>query len=263
MDVRNNTVLITGGSGGIGGELARRLSDLGNVVIVTGRSQAALDAIRQRIPSLRTIQSDAADSEAIVQLYDDVVREFPGLNVVINNAGIMRKIHVQRFEGDLGDATSEIDIDLSGPIRMVMQFLPHLLKQPNGAIINVSSGLAFVPFAISPVYSAAKAGVHAFTRALRVQLKNTNVKVFELAPPVVDTPLNDVFKEDLGGAKLMDVAALGASAIDGLRNDRYEIRPGLANVMKIMSRVAPELILRELGKSAERMKPSMGETPKN
>jgi uncharacterized oxidoreductase len=154
---------------------------------------------------------------------------------------------------DLRDATSEIDIDLSGPIRMVMQFLPHLLTQPNGAILNVSSGLAFIPFAISPVYSAAKAGVRAFTRALRVQLKHTNVKVFELAPPVVDTPLNDVFKEDLGGVKLMDVAALGAAAIDGLRNDRFEIRPGLANVMKIMSRVAAEHMLNQLGKSAECM----------
>jgi uncharacterized oxidoreductase len=253
MNLQNNTILITGGTGGIGSELARRLSGLGNVVIVTGRNQAALDAARQRMPSLRTIQSDAADAEAIVRLYDQVVRDFPRLNVVINNAGIMRKINVQRFEGDLRDVTSEIDVDLSGPIRMVMQFLPHLLKQPNGAIINVSSGLAFVPFAISPVYSAAKAGVHAFTRALRVQLKHTDVKVFELAPPVVDTPLNDVFKEDLGGAKLMDVAALGAAAIEGLRNDHFEIRPGLANVMKIMSRVAPELILRELGKSAERM----------
>jgi uncharacterized oxidoreductase len=253
MDLHNNTVLITGGSGGIGGELARRLSDLGNVVIITGRSQAALDESRKRIPTIRTIQSDAADPQAIVRLYDEVIREFPRLNVVINNAGIMRKINVQRFEGTLTDATSEIDVDLSGPIRMVMQFLPHLLKQPNGAIVNVSSGLAFVPFAISPVYSAAKAGVRAFTRALRLQLKNTNVKIFELAPPVVDTPLNDVFKEDLGGAKLMDVAALGAAAIEGLRSDHFEIRPGLANVMKIMSRVAPELILNQLGKSAERM----------
>ena len=253
MDLQNNTILITGGSGGIGFELAKRLSALGNIVIATGRSQAALDKARQAIPSLRTIQSDAADPEAIAHLYEQVVREFPRLNVLINNAGIMRKINVQHFEGDLRDATSEIDTDLSGPIRMVMQFLPHLLAQPNGAILNVSSGLAFIPFAISPVYSAAKAGVRAFTRALRVQLKHTNVKVFELAPPVVDTPLNDVFKEDLGGVKLMDVAALGAAAIDGLRNDRFEIRPGLANVMKIMSRVAPEPMLNQLGKSADRM----------
>ena len=253
MNLRDNTILITGGSGGIGGELARRLCELGNVVIITGRDQAALDAAVERIPTLRTIQSDAADPDAIVRLHDQVIRDFPHLNIVINNAGIMRKINVRRFDGDLSDATSEIDIDLSGPIRMVMQFLPHLLKQPNGAIVNVSSGLAFVPFAISPVYSAAKAGIRAFTRALRVQLKGTSIKVFELAPPGVDTPLNDKFKEDLGGAKLMDLATLGAAAIDGMRNDRYEIRPGLANVLKIMSRVAPELILRELGKSAERM----------
>lgn len=253
MDLRDNTVLITGGSGGIGLELARRLTELGNTVIITGRTQARLEVARQVIPSLRTIQSDAADPEAIERLYVDVIREFPLLNVVVNNAGIMRKINVRRFDGSLKDATSEIDIDLSGPIRVVMKFLPHLLMQPNSAIVNVSSGLAFVPFAISPVYSAAKAGIHAFTRALRVQLRNTNVKVFELAPPGVDTPLNDVFKDDLGGAKLMDVAALGAAAVGGLRNDRFEIRPGLANVLKIMSRVAPDLILRELGKSAERM----------
>ena len=101
MDLHNNTVLITGGSGGIGGELARRLSDLGNVVIITGRSQAALDESRTRTPTIRTIQSDAADPHAIVRLYDEVIREFPRLNVIINNAGIMRKINVQRFEGAL------------------------------------------------------------------------------------------------------------------------------------------------------------------
>jgi uncharacterized oxidoreductase len=182
MKMTGNTILITGGSSGIGMELARQLAG-DNVVIITGRDQARLEAARAELGNVHVAQSDADDPQAIAALYETLTREFPALNVLVNNAGIMRKISLRDGADDLTGVTREIETNLNGPIRMVAQFLPHLKKQPSPAIVNVSSGLAFVPFPLSPIYSAAKAGVHAFTQALRFQLKNTHVKVFELAPP--------------------------------------------------------------------------------
>ena len=121
---------------------------------------------------------------------EEVTKQFPALNILINNAGIMREINIHDKAGSLEDLTREIEINLSGPIRMVKQFLPHLKTKSEAAIVNVSSGLAFVPLPISPVYCATKAGLHSFTESLRVQLKNTKVKVFDFkAPPATQTEL--------------------------------------------------------------------------
>jgi uncharacterized oxidoreductase len=255
VDMSGNTILVTGGSSGIGLELASRLVALENVVIVTGRDGEKLDRARRRLPQLHTVQSDGADASAIVRLHQTVTRDFPALNVLINNAGSMRKINIHASAPDLYDITREIEINLVAPIRMVKQFLPHLKQKRAAAIVNVSSGLAFVPLAISPVYSATKAAVHSFTQSLRVQLKNTRVKVFELAPPGTDTPLfrGDFTEDDVKGITPMDVATLAGHAIDGMSKDVYEIRPGLANALKLMSRVAPQFILKQLSKSADNM----------
>jgi uncharacterized oxidoreductase len=255
VDMSGNTILVTGGSSGIGLELASRLVALENVVIVTGRDGEKLDRARRRLPQLHTVQSDGADAAAIVRLHQTVTRDFPALNVLINNAGSMRKINIHASAPDLYDITREIEINLVAPIRMVKQFLPHLKQKRAAAIVNVSSGLAFVPLAISPVYSATKAAVHSFTQSLRVQLKNTRVKVFELAPPGTDTPLfrGDFTEDDVKGITPMDVATLAGHAIDGMSKDVYEIRPGLANALKLMSRVAPQFILKQLSKSADNM----------
>ena len=162
--------------------------------------------------------------------------------MLINNAGIMRKVNLQDGGGDLGNLAREIDINLTGPVRMVKQFLPHLRVQSNATIVNVLSGLAFVPFPISPIYSAAKAGLHAFTRALRVQLKNTSIRVFELAPPSTETPLQGAFSAtDVKASDNMDARKLARLAMAGLEHDRLEIRPGLSNLLNWLSRVAPAL----------------------
>jgi uncharacterized oxidoreductase len=152
MKISNNSILITGGTSGIGFELATQLLALGNTVIITGRDQAKLDRIRKEHPLFHTIQSDVSDPQAIVALYERVSREFPALNILINNAGIMRKINLQDKGGDLEDISREIETNLIGPVRMVKQFLPQLKAQPSAAIVNVSSGLAFTPFPISPIY---------------------------------------------------------------------------------------------------------------
>jgi uncharacterized oxidoreductase len=251
MNMTGNTILITGGTSGIGFELARELCQT-NTVIITGRDQGKLDVSKAKLGTVHVMQSDVSDPRAISALYEKVIREFPALNVLINNAGIMRKINLQDGSGDLLDITREIETNLNGPIRMVKQFLLHLKKQKEAAIINVSSGLAFVPFPISPIYSATKAGLHAYTQALRVQLKKTNIQVFELAPPGTETPLfrGDFDETDLGGVKGMDVAKLARHAIKGIKNDVLEIRPGLSNVLKLLSRISPALGLGMLTKAS-------------
>ena len=254
MRLSGNTILITGATSGIGLELADQLQALGNTVIVTGRDQIKLDSIGKEHPLLRAIQSDVSDPQAIASLYQRVSHQFPGLNVLINNAGIMRKINLQDKDCDLKDIGREIETNLLGPIRMVKQFLPLLKSQPSAAIVNVSSGIAFSPFPISPIYGSTKAGLHSFTQALRVQLKNTKVKVFELAPPGTDTPLQGAFDAaDLKGFPLMNVKRMVTAAIRGLEKDRLEILPGLSKVLRIGSRIAPGLMVKAASASIDAM----------
>jgi uncharacterized oxidoreductase len=168
----------------------------------------------------------------------------------------MCNLDLQDTSISLDKITQEIDINLSGTIRMVHQFLPHLKTQPSAAIVNISSGLAFVPFPISPIYSAAKAGVHAYTQALRLQLKATNVKVFEVAPPSTETPLQDAFSHiDLGSSSpLMKVDKVVTQAIKGILTNNVEILPGMAKIMKIMSRIAPDFAVNMIDKTIEKAK---------
>lgn len=248
MKLTNRTILITGGTSGIGRELATQLLHRGNTVIVTGRDVAALDAMMRALPGVHGFRSDVADPADIAALNHAVLGAFPALDVLVNNAGIMRNLKLGHPR-DLSDVTREIEINLSGPVRMVQQFLPHLRTRHEAAIVNVSSGLAFVPFPLSPVYSATKAAIHAYTQCLRVQLEGTGVAVIELAPPGVETPLfRDEFAEELKNEKAMDVAVLVRRAIAGIEAGKAEIRPGLSNVLKIMSRVAPGFMLAQFAK---------------
>jgi uncharacterized oxidoreductase len=255
MKLSGNTVLITGGSTGIGLELSKRLIERGNTVIITGRDPAKLDAAKRALPTIVAYQSDAGDPKAIVTLYDKVTDAFPALNILINNAGIMRVIDFNQTGRDLEDLTREIAINFVGPVQMVQQFLPQLKKQTHAAIVNVSSGLAFVPLPVSPIYCATKAALHSFTQSLRVQLKKTNVQVFELAPPATETPLmgGDFAGVDLASANLMSVETLVTQALRGFEKDRLEIRPGQSNGLKLLSRIAPEFALRQLSNAADRM----------
>jgi uncharacterized oxidoreductase len=253
MNLSNNTILITGGASGIGFELAKQLAPLGNTIIITGRNSAKLDRAKNELPKIHTIQSDVSDPKSIPLLFEKVTKEFPALNFLINNAGIMRTINMHDA-GGVEDIAQEIETNLNGPIRMVKQFLPHLKTKPTAAIMNVSSGLAFVPLPLSPVYCATKAGLHSFTLSLRVQLKKCNVKVFELAPPATQTDLLGDFEgDDMKGISIMKVSDMVAAAVKGLRDDQLEIRPGQSNHLKILSRLAPQFILDQMSKPVERM----------
>ena len=248
MKLSNKTVLITGGASGIGFELAKQLLSRGNEVIVTGREQSRLDQAKSSLPGLHTLASDVSDPRAIGTLYDSVIARFPALNVLINNAGIMRNINLSQERG-LNDVTREIDINLSGPVRMVQQFLPHLKAMQEALIVNISSGLAFIPMPASPVYSATKAAIHSYTQSLRAQLQGSGVTVVELAPPGTETPLlRREFEAEMKGQKGMDVTALVNKAIAGIEAGRLEVRPGLSNVLQAMSRIAPQFMLKQMVK---------------
>jgi uncharacterized oxidoreductase len=254
MELSKNTILITGGTSGFGFEFASKLIALGNTVIITGRNARKLEETKQILPGAHIIQSDVSKIYDISSLYDQVIEEFPDLNILINNAGEMRKIFLNE-EHDLSYITREIEINLMGPIRMVQEFLPHLKRKPNAAIMNVTSGIALMAFPIAPVYGASKSGLRSYTQSLRVQLKNTNVKVFELVAPGSTTPLNDKFKNDEGFNEkmLMAPGKLIDEAIKGMKNDSYEIYPGLAKVMRIMTRLAPKLLLSQTAKMYEKV----------
>lgn len=255
MKMDANTVLITGGSSGIGFELANQLVKMGNIVIITGRDQVKLDLAKQKLPNIHTFQCDVSDPKAISKLFEKVTGKFPEMNFLINNAGIARKLNFQTNEFDLEDISREVDVNFSGSIWMVKQFLPHLKTKKNAAIMNISSLLAFVPAPISPVYCATKAGIHSFTQSLRIQLKNTNIKVFELAPPLTNTRMveRDFDTDDFKGIKAMDVSKMVKVTIRGLEQDHFELRPGLSNMMKFMSRLAPQFMLNQLSKSVDKM----------
>ena len=254
MQLSGNTILITGGTSGIGLELAKQLLSKKNTVLITGRNKVKLDEAKRLFPDVHVFQSDVSQPAEIEALFENVTKEFPDLNFLINNAGIMRTINLNTEGNSLEDLTQEIDINLKGPIKMAKAFLPHLRKKPNGAIVNVSSGLAFVPLPTAPVYCATKAALHSFTLSLRVQLKRTNVKVFELAPPATQTELlADFDPEDMKGISIMKVDEMVRVALDGIEQDKYEIRPGQSNQLKFMSRLAPDFILSQMSKPVERM----------
>ena len=248
MDLRNHTILVTGGTSGFGYEFARQLLALGNTVLITGRNQAKLADTKRRLPGVHTFQSDVSDPAAIRQLCQQVIAQFPALSVLINNAGEMRKLNLQDPSNDLLDLTREIDINLTGPIRMVQQFLPHLQTQPRAAILNVTSGLALTPYPVSPVYGATKAGLRSYTQSLRVQLHGTRVQVFELVAPSAKTPLIEQFTADLKESDLMAPDQVVAQAIKAVQHDKGEVFPGMATALRYMSRLAPGFMIKQLSK---------------
>jgi uncharacterized oxidoreductase len=248
MKLYKKTILITGGTSGIGLELARQLHERDNTVIVTGRDQRKLDAAKRAFPHLHTFKSDVSDPEAIAALHQSVLAQFPALDTLINNAGIMRNLSL-KLDRDLTDVTREIEINLSGPVRMIQKFLPHLKSRKRALIVNVSSGLAFIPLPLSPVYCATKAALHSYTQSLRVQLDGSGVTVVELAPPAVETPLfRGEFADEMKGEKGMEVKVLVQKAITGIEAGKLEIRPGLSNMLNRMSRIAPQFMLRQMAK---------------
>ncbi|ACL57202.1 SDR family oxidoreductase [Methylobacterium nodulans] len=187
MKTRGNTVLITGGGSGIGKALAHRFHDLGNTVIVAGRRMEALQQAIAGRPNMHAMTVDIDSAEGIIEFAQRMVTEHPALNVLVNNAGIMR-FEVLDQVRDLQDAEATVTTNLLGPIRLTNALVEHLSRQPDAALVNVTSGLAFVPLIPAATYSATKAALHSYTVALREALKG-KIEVIELVPPAVQTDL--------------------------------------------------------------------------
>jgi uncharacterized oxidoreductase len=204
MDMTGNTVLITGGASGIGLALAEAFLAAGNEVIIAGRRQAALDAAVAAHPDLVAYALDVEDPVAITAFATKIVDAHPGLNVLVNNAGIMRAENLAADPVATADAEATVATNLLGPIRMIAALLPQLRTREKAAIINVTSGLAFMPLAITPTYSATKAALHSYTQSLRHQLRHTGVEVLELAPPMVQTDLMPGQASNPNGMPLAD-----------------------------------------------------------
>lgn len=254
MDLKNSTILITGGTSGIGLEFVKQLTEQGSTIIVTGRKQEALNDTKRRFPKIHVFQSDVSSPEAIRQLYKSVTQQFPDLNIIINNAGEMRLIDMQDTSKSLENLTREIDINLSGSIQMTYQFLPNLIKKQSAAIVNVSSAIAFMAYSSAPVYSASKAGLHAFTMALRMQLKKTSVKVLEFIPPGVNTNLQNDWVLQPNPRQMMDADKVVQTAIKGLQKNTPEIMPMLVKVIKFLGRIIPKALMNFGHREFERFK---------
>jgi uncharacterized oxidoreductase len=231
MNLGSNTVLVSGGASGIGLALAVRFLEAGSRVIVCGRRKSKLAEVQQRYPAVDVRAVDLSRPEERVALRDWAVAAYPGLNVIVNNAGIQRRLSLT--DDEPWEATrEEIAINLEAPIHMCRLFTAHLLKQPRAAIVNVGSGLAFAPLAAAPIYCATKAALHSFTLSLRHQLRSTSIEVIEIVPPAVNT--------DLGGAGLhtfgADVNVCAEAVIPRIEAGEPEVGFGYSEVSRRASR---------------------------
>jgi uncharacterized oxidoreductase len=247
MKISGNTVLITGGATGIGYAMAESFLEAGNEVIICGRREERLLQVQKKHPDLHIKVCNVADEADRKALVEWLTANFRNLNVLVNNAGVQRDINFTKGIAEFLAGVSEIKINLEAPIVLSGLFIPHLTGKKEAAIVNVSSGLGFVPAARMPVYSATKAGLHAFSLALRHQLKNQGIKVFEVVPPAVDTELNPEGRTKRGNFKAgLTPDKFVAAVMKGFQNDVFEIGFGMSEGFIQASRA-------ELDKSFQQM----------
>jgi len=230
MKINGNTILITGGATGIGLAMTETFVNAGNEVIICGRREEKLQEAQELLPPIHARQCDVSKSDEREALFEWITGDFSNLNILINNAGIQRRIDFTRGTEQLLAGENEVEINLVAPIQLSAQFIPFLAEKEEAAIVNVSSGLGFVPLAFMPVYCATKAAVHSFTYSLRHQLRNTTIKVFEVIPPTVDTELDKGERAKWGGLAYMGIPAseVAQATLSGMENDQFEIAVGQA-----------------------------------
>jgi len=220
MRLSDRTVLVTGGSGGIGFGIAEAFHSAGSTVIICGRDEGRLSEAREKLSGITALRCDVSNRAERERLAKEVLGEFPGIDVLVNTAGIQRYNDLTRGYEELRGGGDEIAVNLVAMVELTALFIGHLLKRPSAAVVNVGSGLGFMPMVHTPVYSATKAAVHTYSLVLRKQLEGTNVKVVEIVPPMVDTGLNREGR-DAAGLKYRGVglAEYIPSVVEGLEND--------------------------------------------
>jgi short-subunit dehydrogenase involved in D-alanine esterification of teichoic acids len=242
--MRGNTVLITGGSAGIGLAMAKALRAAENTVIVCGRDHIRLERAKEAIPGIYTIQCDVTRDDDLADLLKRVQSDFPRLNILINNAAVMHICDFVENVGGLGRMEEEVRTNFLAPMKLTSLLLPVLQQQATAAVVIVSSGLVYVPVANVAVYCATKAALHSFAHALRHRLRKTGVKVFELLPPLVDTDLS----RTLHMPKIRAEQVV-KELLKGLERERYEVRVGMVKPLYMASQLVPLLAERMLNKA--------------
>jgi uncharacterized oxidoreductase len=227
MKLSNRTVLVTGGTGGIGLGIAKAFHRSKSRVIVCGRDREKLSTVEKQLPEITALPCDVGDVRQRKDLAAEVLRRFPDLDILVNNAGIQRYIDLKKGYNELKSGEDEIAINFVSTVELTALFIGHLMKRPSASVINISSGLGFMPMLNTPIYSATKAAIHNYSLVLRQQLKDTSVKVIEIVPPMVDTDLN---KEGRDTAHMeyrgISVAEYLPTIIRGLEKDEEIIFHG-------------------------------------
>ena len=242
MEMRGNTVLITGGAAGIGLALAKELIARDNQVVVCDLQKEKLNEAKKALPGVGAILCDINSERDREALLASVQKDYPKLNIFINNAGVVYWHHFLAPEPDLAARMAlELNTNLASPIELTRLFLPHLLKQAKSAFVNVTSGLAYVPLAQEPAYCAAKAGLHSFSQSMRYQLKDTPVRVIEVLSSWVDTDM----ARNVETPKMTPEWVV-AEILRGIEKDKEEIRIGKIDVLYFMSRLAPRWMFKNL-----------------
>ena len=232
MKTKDNYVLITGGTSGIGLSLAKKFYTNRNQVIVLGRNNEKLKDIKKEYSEMETIQADLSDLKEL----KNIVKLYPEINILINNAGIQENYKFSDNTIPLENLTNEITVNLTAPLLLTKLYLPLLIKQPQSAIINVSSGLAIMPKESAPVYCALKSAMHNFSISLRWQLENTSVKLFEIIPPLVDTNMTKG-----RGKRKLSPETLVQEFWRNFANDNYEMRIGKVKLLYFINKLAPTI----------------------
>lgn len=244
MNISGNTILVTGGSSGIGNAFARRFYERGNTVIICGRREDRLAQVRAETPEIATHVCDVGEARSREDLVRWVIEKYPEINILVNNAGIQRRIDLTSHE-DWESTRSEIAINLDAPIHLTQLLYPHLAEKENSAVVNVTSGLSFVPLANVPVYCATKAALHSFTLSLRWQLRGSKVKVIEIIPPAVDTDLQAPGLHTFG----VNVDEFADHVFKELENGSTEVAYGTAQAASQASRETLDAIYQNLNSS--------------
>jgi uncharacterized oxidoreductase len=239
VNISKSTIFITGGAAGIGLGLAKALLALDNQVIIGGRNAEKLAEIKAQFPKIETVLCDVANEASLEATAEQLKRQYPSLNVLINNAGIMNPYNFGEGNFTNQNIDNEVLTNLIAPMKLSRLLLPLLRQNKKSAIVNVSSGLAYLPMPSVPIYSATKAALHSFSISLRVQLKPYAIEVFEVLPPVVDTNMPQKLTGSGKSGKKMSVEKCVEAIIKGFKNNRYEIRVGDNKLLYWVSRLMP------------------------
>jgi uncharacterized oxidoreductase len=242
MNLKNNTVLITGGSSGIGFELSKLLIQKGNTVIICGKSNEKLLAAKKAEPKLIIYQCDLSDSTECIDFVNRIIENHPKLNILINNAAIVNKIDFLTNEKALEFAETEYQTNLLAPIRLTKLLHNIISSNESPAIINITTGLIYAPRVIYPFYNSSKSALHSFTQTLRIRLKDEKTEVIEVMFPAVDTPWHKGTPPKIAIA----VEDAVAQMIKGLEKGKPEIRVGGVKILYLMSRIAPWFAIKKI-----------------